>query len=85
VCRSEWQTPQKRISIRTSCGPGSRRKNSNAASGAVAEYAAKPATFVIIYSHELLRDGSAYAVLIDLILGAGASKRKGERKRQRLA
>ncbi len=25
MCRSEWQTPQWRISIRTSCGPSSRR------------------------------------------------------------
>jgi len=29
-----WQTPQNRISIRTSCGPGSRRSNVNGASGA---------------------------------------------------
>ncbi len=36
VWRSEWQMPQKRMSIRTSFGPGSRRSISIRSRGAVA-------------------------------------------------
>ena len=36
---SEWQTPQNRMSMRTSRGPGSRRSIVNGPSGAVAEVA----------------------------------------------
>src|ERR1700740_1226886 len=40
-CRSEWQTPQKRISISTSCGRGERRGMVKWESGVVADCAAK--------------------------------------------
>ena len=40
VCRSEWQTPQKRMSITTSWAVGSRRSKSNGASGVLAVWAA---------------------------------------------
>ena len=46
-CRSEWQTPQKRISIRTSRGPVARRSKLNGASGVVALWAAKPLAAVV--------------------------------------
>src|SRR5262245_57145670 len=36
---SEWQTPQNRISIRTSLGPGARRSKLHGASGASADWA----------------------------------------------
>ena len=45
-CRSEWQTPQYRISIWTSCGPGSRRSNVKGTSGVVALSAAYPTVVV---------------------------------------
>ena len=40
VCRSEWQTPQKRISISTSSGPGARRSKPKGASAPPAVRAA---------------------------------------------
>ncbi len=40
VCRSEWQTPQNRMSIATSFGRGSRRSKLKGASGVVALCAA---------------------------------------------
>src|SRR5580658_1906057 len=40
-CKSEWQTPQKRISICTSCGCGARRVKLYGESGEVALVAAK--------------------------------------------
>ncbi len=45
-CRSEWQTPQYRISIWTSCGPGSRRSNVKGTSSVVALWPAYPAVVV---------------------------------------
>src|SRR5690606_22566519 len=44
VCRSEWHTPQCRMSICTSRGPGARRPMANGASGVSAECAAKART-----------------------------------------
>ena len=40
VCKSEWHTPQNRMSIWISVGPGSRRSNEKGASGEVFERAA---------------------------------------------
>src|SRR6185312_7464707 len=58
VCRSEWQTPQKRISIWMSRGPGSRRSNENGASGDFAELAAYPMVLMV-----------AGAATVDLLKG----------------
>ena len=44
---SEWQTPQNRISIRTSFGPVARRSMLKGASGARAEVAAYAAVFSV--------------------------------------
>jgi hypothetical protein len=45
-CRSEWQTPQYRISIATSLPRSSRRLNSKRASGTLASVAAYPVVFM---------------------------------------
>jgi hypothetical protein len=44
---SEWQTPQNRISIRTSSGPGERRSIVNGASGDWGEVTAHAAVFSV--------------------------------------
>src|SRR5438309_5076663 len=60
VCKSEWHTPQYRISSCTSCGSGSRRAKENGASGALADVAAYPTVLVLA--------GTAATSVVDIIL-----------------
>ena len=57
VCRSEWHTPQNRMSIATSPAPGVRRVKLNGASGVVADCAAKALAVLVMMAISILAGG----------------------------
>src|SRR5580704_6274995 len=65
-CRSEWQTPQNKISICTSVGPGSRRRIAAGASPEAAFCAAYAlAGYAFPFALEVLSSATTVEVMLD--------------------